>query len=288
MSITAVASSTSWNENRRPRDSSSPPDAIETAAVVDHAAGFVAEEVRVQVRAAERARAFDDEALAHRELAEREVARRRIAQDVDAAQREVDARAVRDPRVLANLEADANVAELEHEVADRELADRAVVGGALEHVDLARRPRLEPARLVVNAVAGEELLGDEADDHAVGEQRGGVVQRLLVIDAAADRDDHAAGQRRERVELRERDVLQAVHEERVLAAVSGDRELGQAQQRHALGARVLDRDAQVREVRVPRERRLVHTSDRDLDELHRTSYRLSLRCSTSSLAVLST
>ena len=49
----------------------------------------------------------------------------------------------------------------------------------------------------MNAVAGEELLGDEADDRAVGEQRGGVVQRLLVIDGQADRDDHARSQRRE-------------------------------------------------------------------------------------------
>ncbi len=58
-----------------------------------------------------------------------------IQDDVDAAQREVGARPVRDPRVLADLEADAHVADVEHEVADRE-PRHAVVAGALEHVDL--------------------------------------------------------------------------------------------------------------------------------------------------------
>ena len=94
-------------------------------------------------------------------------------------------------------------------------------------------------------------------------------------DRHADDDDHALGQRRERVELRERGVLQAVDEERVFAAVAGDRELGQAQHGRALGARVVDRHAQVGEVLVPRERRLVDARDCDFDEFHR----LDLRCS---------
>ena len=241
----------SWNENRRPRATQLAVGRDQAAAVVDDAAGLVAEQVRVEVGDAERARALDDEALAHRELAEREVARRGIAQDVDAAQREIGARPVGDPRVLADLEADPDIADVEQQVADRIAPDRAVGRGALEHVDLAGRPRLEPARLVVDAVAGEELLADEADDRAVDEQRRGVVQRLLVIDRQPDGDDHAVGQRRERLELGERGVLQAVHEERVLAAVAGDRQLGQAQQGDAVGARVLDRVAQVREVRRP-------------------------------------
>jgi hypothetical protein len=246
--------------------------------VVDDAPRLVAQEIRVEVRDAERARALDHEPLPHGELAEREVARRRVEQDVGAAQRQVGARAVRDPGVLADLEADPHVTDVEHEIADRPPSDRPVGGGALEHVDLTARPRLEPARLVVDAVAGEELLRGEPDDLAVGEQRRGVVQRLLVIERQADGDHHARGERRERLELRERGVLQAVHEERVLAGVPGDRELRQTQQRHALAARLRDRLCEVREVLVPRKWRLVDARDTDLDEPH-DDLPVDLRCS---------
>src|SRR6185503_16427683 len=91
----------------------------QAAAVVDGAAGLVAEQVGVNVADAEGARAFDDEAFAHLALAEGEVARRGVEQQVDALPRQHRARARAHPGVLADLEADADAADVEDEVAER-------------------------------------------------------------------------------------------------------------------------------------------------------------------------
>jgi hypothetical protein len=119
------------------------------------------------------------------------VARRWIANDVCATQREVRTRPIRDPGVLANLEANAHVADVEHEVADRVTPDTAVRVGALEDIDLAGGPCFEPTRLVMDAIARKELFRNKPDDLAVGEESGGVVQGLLVIDGQTDGDNHA-------------------------------------------------------------------------------------------------
>ena len=89
------------------------------AAVVDDAARLVAEQVGVDVADAERARALEHEPLPHVELAEGEVARARVQDDVDAAERQLRARALRDPGVLADLEADPDAAAVEQQIADR-------------------------------------------------------------------------------------------------------------------------------------------------------------------------
>jgi hypothetical protein len=60
----------------------------------------------------------------------------------------------------------------------------------------------------VDAVAGQEALADEAGDRAVDHQRGDVVERLLVVERQAERDDQAAGVGQELLQARERLVLQ--------------------------------------------------------------------------------
>jgi hypothetical protein len=82
-------------------------------------------------------------------------------------------------------------------------------GVVLEHVALAGWPLLEPPRLVVDAVAGEEPLADEAGDRAVDHQRRDVVQRLLVVERQAERHHQPAGVGQQLLQARERLGLQA-------------------------------------------------------------------------------
>src|SRR5690606_37391883 len=107
----------------------------------------------------EAARGAEDDLLAHLVLAEGEVAGARVADEVDALGRQLDAGAVGHPGVLADLRADPQAADLEDLVAQR-------VGAAvvLPLDELAGGPALEPPRLVVDAVAAQVPLADEADD----------------------------------------------------------------------------------------------------------------------------
>jgi hypothetical protein len=120
----------------------------------------------------------------------------------------------------------------------------------------------------VDAVAGQELLADEAGDGAVDEQRRAVVQRLLEVHRQADGDDQPAGQRGQRLELGQGLLLQRWHEERVLAAVAGDGQLGQQHQAGALGPGRGDGLLDAGAIAVPVHRGLVQTGDGDLDQLH--------------------
>ena len=91
------------------------------AAVEDRAAGLVAEQVGEHVARVERARALEHDAPPHVLLAEREVAGRGVEDDVDRRRGEPGARPVGDPRVPADLEADAHrrrrAGRFEHQVA---------------------------------------------------------------------------------------------------------------------------------------------------------------------------
>ena len=142
----------------------------ERAAVVDRAAGFVAKEVCVGVADAKRARAFQHEAFANLLFGEGEMAGTGVDQDIGSALREASTGAVGDPGIATDLEADPHAAAIEEQV-----ADWIFVPADFDASHDAGGPAAEPARLVVNAVAGQVLLGDETEQLAVAGESGGVV-----------------------------------------------------------------------------------------------------------------
>src|SRR5690606_26606587 len=130
----------------------------------------------VDIGDAEGTRALDDEALADRLLAEGEVTGAGVEDHIDPLERQIAAGAMRDPGVLADLEAQLDAAAVEVKVAQGH-----VDAGDLDVGAQPLRPRLEPARLVVNAVAGEVLLGDDAGEATVDGEGGAVVDGLVEV-----------------------------------------------------------------------------------------------------------
>ena len=152
--MSAVISQPVAEGEPRPRGEHLAAAGDERTAVEDRAARFVAEQVgegelTPNVRepsSTNRSRIFL--------LAERKMARGGIEQNVGAAGGEARTGAIGDPGVAADFDADPHAAAVEEQVADRVLA-----AVDFDAADGARRPAAEPARLVVNAVAGEVLLG---------------------------------------------------------------------------------------------------------------------------------
>src|SRR5690606_41214317 len=87
-------------------------------------------------------------------------------------------------------------------------------------------------------------------------------------DGQAEADDHAAGGGQDFGKDPERLAQRVGGKEGVLAAVAADAELGQAEDRGALGTGLLDRAEDARLVAAPVERGLVENGGRQLDELH--------------------
>ena len=151
------------------------------AAVVDRPARLVAQQVGVDVAHAERPRAFEHEPLADLELAEGEVAGAGIEDHVDAVRATCRRRAGRPPRrPRRSRSRSCTPPQSKTRSPMRVLAGRrsSIVSRT------PARPGLEPARLVVQAVAGQELLGDEARDPAVDRQAGAVEQGVAGAAAA--------------------------------------------------------------------------------------------------------
>ena len=87
---------------------------------------------------------------------EREVAGAGIDQYIGAARRQARTGAVGDPGVAADFEADSHAAAIEKDVADRVLT-----AADFDAADDAGGPTAEPAGLVVDAISGQVLFGDE-------------------------------------------------------------------------------------------------------------------------------
>src|SRR6185369_3783514 len=132
-------------------------------AVINHAPGLVAQQVAIEVSNAEGARAFRHKTLADVDLAERKVTGARVENHVDTVERQTGARTLGNPRVFADLETNAHTTAIEIDIAQR--IARAIQRDLGSH---AGRPGLKPARLVVNAIAGEKLLGGKAQYFSVG------------------------------------------------------------------------------------------------------------------------
>ena len=95
---------------------------------------------------------------------------------------------LRDPCVLADLEADSHAREIEEHV-----AERVALPVALELHHLMVRPRFEPAWFVVKPLARKVLFGREACNAAVGDDARGVVQTAPTSNRHPDTHDHALG-----------------------------------------------------------------------------------------------
>ena len=197
-------------------------------AVVDRAARFIPHQIGIDVGHVECARAFRDEPLPDFVLSEREVTRAGIENQIDAAPRERSARTIRNPRVFANLKADADVTHVEQEVADRVFAPIKVEFGAN-----ALGPRLEPTRLVVNPFTRQVLLPDEPNDPPIHDEARGIEQTAVVQDRQTERHDHATRERQQRQQRIHRALLHARRVKGVFAPIARNAQLRETQDRHA-------------------------------------------------------
>ncbi len=180
------------------------------------------------------------------------MARARVQDHVDTLEGLGAARPHRDPRVLADLEADAHTVAVEVQVAKG-------VARALD-VDLgvhAGRPGLEPARLVVDAVARQETLRHEPRDGAVAAQGHAVEDGVVVGQGEAEAGDHARRARQQLVERVQRAPVHVGREEHVFAAVTRQAHLGQAEDAHASVPRLVEGERHAGGVAAPVEGHLV-------------------------------
>jgi len=164
----------------------------------------------------------------------------------------VRASASRDPRVLADLEADSHTREIEEHV-----TERVTLPAALELHHLMIRPWFEPARFIVKPLTCEVLLSGEARDVAIGDDARGVVQTTPTSNRHPDAHDHALGLGYELRQHRPRAPGDIRSEERVFTAVPRRAELGEHEQRHPLGARLPNHCLDAPLVAGPIERRLI-------------------------------
>ena len=191
------------------------------------------------------------------------MARARVENHIDRVRRHAAAGPSRHPGVLADLEADLDAAAIEDQIADRILltVDFDLIANVL-------RPRLEPTRLVVQAVAAEKSLGDESRDLPVDRQAGAVEQGAAVEERQAKAHDHAFRGRHNLLQHGQRGLLQARAVKSVLAAIAGDAQLGQAKDARPLGPRRLDRGKNVVAVAGPIHRRLIEHGGGDSNARH--------------------
>src|SRR4051794_23510190 len=114
-----------------------------------------------------------------------------VKNQIDAAEGQAPAGALGDPSVFADLKADLHPsfapAAIEVQVANR--IELTIAG---EGFNYSLRPGLEPAQLIVDAVAGQKALDHKAGDAAVGQKRGRVEHGILIEDWQPHRDNQAA------------------------------------------------------------------------------------------------
>ena len=211
----------------------------------------------------ERPRALDHQPLANVELAEGEVAGAGVEDDVDSLRRHAAAGPARHPGVLANLEADLDATAVEDQVADRIL-----LAAKLDRVADLLGPGLEPAGLVVQAVAAEEPLGHEARNPPIDRQAGTVEQGVAMQERQAQAHDHALRGGKDRFERLPDHRLESRPVEGVLAAVTGDAQFRQAKDRDSLSPSSADRRQDVLLVARPVQGRLIQNGCRNSDTCH--------------------
>ncbi len=232
-------------------------------AIVDEPARLVAQQVGVDIADVERPRALDHEPLADVDFAEGEVARTWIEDDVDSLRRHASAGSARHPGVLADLEADLHATAIEYQVADRIL-----LAAKVDRVADLLGPGLEPARLVVQTVAAEEPLGNEARDPPIDRQAGTVEQGITMQERQAQAHDHAPRGRKDCFERFPDYRLESRPVEGILAAVAGDAHFRQAKDRGSLSPSSTDRRQDVLLIARPIQGSLIQHGCRNSDTCH--------------------
>ncbi len=180
------------------------------------------------------------------------MARAGIEDDIDSLQGQGCARSGGDPGILANLEADPDIANLEKDVAD----------GVAAAQDFDCRPHLlgpglEPARFVVNAVACQEPFGHKAQNPAIGRDTDNVEQGVLEHQRQAECDHHSPGFGNQLLQDGQSRTLDSRRMKGIFAAVTGDAKFRQTENACALGSRLLDGFADARLIARPIERELI-------------------------------
>ncbi len=171
---------------------------------------------------------------------------------------------IRDPRVFADLESEAYATAVEEQVSDGHGAPL----GQRMRIDDAHRPGLEPARLIMDAVAREMPFRHEAHQLPIRQERGAVEHSVLVQDGQPDRDHHAPRFRQHLHQCRPGTPEGVGRVEGVLASVPGQAELRQTQHRDAHGPRLRNGPADVFQIMAPVERGLVQHRRADMEGAH--------------------
>ena len=133
-SIAALTSLKSAKRESRPGCHELAARGDQRAAVINRPAGFIAQQVRINVADAESPRTFEHEPFAHFELSKSEMAGAGIQNHIHAVQGQRRAGPIGDPGIFANLKADLDAAEIEMDIADRKVSCRRIT-----EVDRARR-----------------------------------------------------------------------------------------------------------------------------------------------------
>ena len=102
------------------------------------------------------------------------MAGRRIEDQIDAPRGQARPGSVSRPGVFTDLKADTDAATVKPQIADRHTS---AIDGEVGPPSLG--PGSKPARLVVDACAGQMLLADQPRQPAVHQHRRGVVGRAL-------------------------------------------------------------------------------------------------------------
>jgi len=167
-------------------------------------------------------------------LAKGEVAGARIQDDVDPPSGKTDSRWIRHPSVLADLKSDPDSAKFKEQIPQWDAV-------WFDSGDSPLGPRLEPTRLVVQAIPGQVLLRGQSRNGAVHEERRRVVDSAAVEHGQPHGDGHPGSGRGDFPQRLPSTVDDPGREKSVLAAVTGNAKLGKAEQGNALGPCQLDR-----------------------------------------------
>ena len=140
-----------------------------------------------------------------------------VENQIHAATGETGAGTIRDPGIFADLEAEPDAANVEHEIADRDLP--AIY---LHSLDLTFGPRLEPTGFVMESVPRQVLLRDQSGDFSVCDYGDSVEDTAFKPDGEANCHDDAFAPRSEREERPHRLLPDFRREKHVFASVTRD------------------------------------------------------------------
>ena len=240
-----------------------PADGDEGTAIVNGPAGLVAQEIGINVTGPESPRTFQGEALAHLQFAKGKMARARIQNEVHAFQGQRRSGPVGHPGVFADFKTDAHIAATERKIAD------GIMASLNERLAAhARRPWLEPAWFVMNAITREKPFGHEPHNLPVNHQTGAIEQAVLMQNGQPERDHHATCGGDRRLQGLPGHAGGIGGMERVFASIASQTQFRQAQKRHALLARLVDGGQNAPGIALPIQGRLIQNRRADFNQFH--------------------